>query len=194
MTEIRNNAQQQTQEQDSAEQQQREQATVLDMDGDELEQAETEEAEEQAIPKQAEQILRMISEGASLRSACLTAHITSNTFYDWMAAIPAVERRYARACSERATHLAEEAQQIADGCDGESNSQVQKAKLQADTRRWFAAKLDPKRYGDYQRTEMTVTEAGNVAGAAQNLLRMRKKRMDSAGKQQSSRSAKKVSD
>jgi terminase small subunit-like protein len=147
-------------------------AQVIDLEGDEVE-----AVEEQDIPEQAEQVLRLISNGMSVFKACGEVHIATNTWYDWLRAMPALELRYAHACADRAAKLAEEAHDIADqAVNAKDNTAVQAAKLRVDTRRWFAAKLDPKRYGDYQRTEMTVTESGNVAGAAQSLLQLRKKR------------------
>ena len=48
----------------------------------------------------------------------------------------------------KAEKLAEDALDIADEADGSSSSAVNKARLQVDTRKWMAAKLDPEGFGD----------------------------------------------
>ena len=48
----------------------------------------------------------------------------------------------------KAEKLAEDAMEIADGADESSSSAVNKARLQVDTRKWLAAKLDPEGYGE----------------------------------------------
>ena len=48
----------------------------------------------------------------------------------------------------KAEKLAEDAMEIADGADESSSSAVNKARLQVDTRKWLASKLDPEAYGD----------------------------------------------
>jgi lipopolysaccharide biosynthesis regulator YciM len=48
----------------------------------------------------------------------------------------------------KAEKLAEDALDIADFADGASSSAVNKARLQVDTRKWMASKLDPESFGD----------------------------------------------
>ena len=76
----------------------------------------------------------------------------------WLEANETFRNSYARACEERAAALAEEALSIADGLSGKifSSEDVQAAKLQVDTRKWFAAKLAPKRFGEKVQTESKV--------------------------------------
>ena len=68
------------------------------------------------------------------------------------------ERRAAvlKARKLKAEKLAEEALEIADQVDETSNSGVNKARLQVDTRKWMAGKLDPENYGDTAKTQVTV--------------------------------------
>jgi hypothetical protein len=153
-------------------------AQVVDMEGEELELVEV-DAEEIEIPEGAELVLKHVAEGASLRKARELAGVGMEWWYDTVRAYPAVELRYARACAERATVLVEEANAIAESAQGMDNAGVQAAKLRVETRKWFASKLDPKRYGDYQRTEITQSEGGDVAGEAQRLLKLRKKALAS---------------
>jgi lipopolysaccharide biosynthesis regulator YciM len=48
----------------------------------------------------------------------------------------------------KAEKLAEDALDIADYADGASSSAVNKARLQVDTRKWMASKLDPENFGE----------------------------------------------
>jgi hypothetical protein len=48
----------------------------------------------------------------------------------------------------KAEKLAEDALDIADYADGSSSSAVNKARLQVDTRKWMASKLDPENFGE----------------------------------------------
>jgi hypothetical protein len=56
----------------------------------------------------------------------------------------------------KAEKLAEEALEIADQVDESSNSGVNKARLQVDTRKWMASKLDPENYGDTAKTQVNI--------------------------------------
>lgn len=56
----------------------------------------------------------------------------------------------------KAEKLAEEALEIADQVDETSNSGVNKARLQVDTRKWMAGKLDPENYGDTSKTQVNI--------------------------------------
>ncbi len=57
----------------------------------------------------------------------------------------------------KAEKLAEEALDIADQADETSNSGVNKARLQVDTRKWMASKLDPENYGDTAKTQVNIS-------------------------------------
>lgn len=57
----------------------------------------------------------------------------------------------------KAEKLAEEALEIADQVDETSNSGVNKARLQVDTRKWMASKLDPENYGDTAKTQVNIS-------------------------------------
>jgi hypothetical protein len=57
----------------------------------------------------------------------------------------------------KAEKLAEEALEIADQADETSNGSVNKARLQVDTRKWMASKLDPENYGDTAKTQVNIS-------------------------------------
>lgn len=107
---------------------------------------------------------RRISEGRSERSVCKDADMPSReTVWKWDEENPEFSRRYARAREDRASHLAEEALSIGDALgDAPTSEQVQAARLKVDTRKWFAAKLSPRKYGDRLQTDATVN--ANVTG------------------------------
>lgn len=117
-----------------------------------------------------------ISNGESLRKILLEKDmIDSKTFYKWIdgdddrKSDVYVKRiqQYTRACARRADAIFEEAISIADTpqegeitkTDKDGNKEVTKAdmiahrRLQVDTRRWAAGKLNPKKYGDKVQTE-----------------------------------------
>jgi len=85
-----------------------------------------------------------------------------DTVFRWFSAHPEFCEQYARAIASRADTLVEESLEIAD--DGRNDwmerndpnnpgylangEHIQRSKLRVDTRRWFASKLAPKKYGD----------------------------------------------
>jgi hypothetical protein len=62
-----------------------------------------------------------------------------------------------RARKLKAEKLAEDALDIADNADESSNGGVNKARLQVDTRKWMASKLDPDQYGDKQGPAVNIS-------------------------------------
>jgi hypothetical protein len=62
-----------------------------------------------------------------------------------------------RARKLKAEKLAEDALEIADNADESSNGGVNKARLQVDTRKWMASKLDPDQYGDKQGPAVNIS-------------------------------------
>jgi hypothetical protein len=66
----------------------------------------------------------------------------------WLTASEELRQRYARAKEAQADYMADEMMQIAD-----TTTDPQKARLQLDTRKWLAAKLKPKKYGEKQEVE-----------------------------------------
>lgn len=110
--------------------------------------------------KKALAVIERVSGGSSVVKACRTVKIDRGHFYDAIDEDRDLASKYARACEERATALAEQALVIADEADGDSQSQVQKAKLRAETRKWFAARMAPKKWGD--RVALTGGDGGPV--------------------------------
>lgn len=77
------------------------------------------------------------------------------TIMAWLNRYPNFQEQYARAKSRQMELLAEEILDISDAPAGD-NVQVQRAKLQVDTRKWLMSKLAPKKYGE----RIDVTTSG----------------------------------
>jgi hypothetical protein len=84
----------------------------------------------------------------------------SRKFYeDWLNTDEEFARQYARAREAQAEYYADEIVAIADAATPET---ANAARLQVDARKWVAAKLLPKKYGD-KANETHVTTSVNVA-------------------------------
>lgn len=84
--------------------------------------------------------------------------------FSWLDRYPSFAKQYARACEERVEAMVEESFEIADdgsndwmekkfGRDEESTwvlngEAVQRSKLRVDTRKWYVARMKPRKYGD----------------------------------------------
>lgn len=101
-----------------------------------------------------DEICERISEGESLRKICLTPDMPNKaTVFRWLAANETFRDQYVRAREVQADVLADEIIDIADGKRAEYESgeaDVQRDRLAMDARKWVAAKLKPKVYGDKQ--------------------------------------------
>lgn len=106
-----------------------------------------------------QEIFRLIMEGDSVRAICARDGMPcKSTVMNWLAADPEFRAGYAAAKALYAETLAEEVIEISDdgkadwveGEDGKAldHEHVQRARLRVDSRKWLAARLSPKRYGD----------------------------------------------
>ena len=94
-----------------------------------------------------------IADGLALKEICLLAGMPSRrTAYKWLGEHANFMRMYARAREERADLIADEIVTIAD-TDPDPN----RARIRIDARKWWAAKVNPKKYGDKIITENTNT-------------------------------------
>ena len=106
----------------------------------------------------AAEICTRIVKGESLRSICRDEKMPNvDTIYVWIGKHPIFADQYARAREEQADTLADEIQALADeappmvlGKFGEiiDTGWLQWQKQRIDARKWCAAKLKPKKYGD----------------------------------------------
>jgi hypothetical protein len=122
----------------------------------------------------AKNICVRLSEGESLKSICLSDDMPHrSTVYDWLFSMPAFADMYARAREEQAETMADEIIEIADesssdwmiterGTEIVNNEAISRSKLRVEARKWVAAKLKPKKYGEFTRTELTGANGGAI--------------------------------
>jgi len=109
-------------------------------------------------------ICQRLVDGESLRKICLSDDMpAASTIFKWLAENEAFAEQYARAREAQADTLADEILDIAD--DGANDytekerpdgstydafdaEHVQRSRLRVEARKWIAAKLKPKKYGD----------------------------------------------
>ncbi len=110
-------------------------------------------------PEQAKAICERIADGRSLRSVCEDDDIPSRSVvYEALEGDADFADRYARARKLRAEFRADEIIEIVD-----SEPDPAMARVRMDARKWEASKLDPNRYGDRTKTEVTGADGGPVA-------------------------------
>lgn len=106
-------------------------------------------------------VFDFMSQGESLRQACIAAGVSTATIMRWVAEDEALREQYMCAREALIDKLADELLEIADtpleGEETEFSDQGTKVKrgdmlghrkLQVDTRKWVLSKLAPKKYGD----------------------------------------------
>ncbi len=94
-----------------------------------------------------------------LRSLC--AHREDlppwQTVMGWLSRYPNFQEQYARAKQRQMELIAEDILEICDA-PADDSTQVQRAKLQVETRKWLMSKLAPKKYGD----RLDLTSSGET--------------------------------
>lgn len=115
--------------------------------------------------KYADAICARLSSGDSIRTICKDEDMPSPaTVYKWLAAEPAFAEQYARARETQADCLADEilaisdestmkVSRLVDGVQQEVDVPIDavgvaRNRLRADSRKWYAGKVAPKKYGD----------------------------------------------
>lgn len=107
-----------------------------------------------------EQIFERVAKGESLNRICSEPDMPARkSFYEWVAEDETVLRRYEFAMLMRADTYAEETIEIADASENDryidengrevtDHEAINRSKLRVDARKWYASKLQPKKYGD----------------------------------------------
>ena len=114
----------------------------------------------------------------SLESICkdIESAPSARTVYKWLEGDEELVQRYARAKESQLQVLADQLVDLADTdricekitvkADGSREvvilDQVERTKLQIDTRKWLLAKLNPKKYGDKVQQELSGPEGGPI--------------------------------
>jgi hypothetical protein len=110
-------------------------------------------------PELAREICTRIAHGEPLVRMCREEHMPHvSSVYLWLSQIPEFSDMYAKAREDQADTLADEIQSLADEMpmektDKEGNTSfdsayIQWMRLRVDARKWVAAKLKPRKYGD----------------------------------------------
>jgi hypothetical protein len=122
-------------------------------------------------PQITELVLQRLTEGESLRKACIEADIAPSTFLGWVEADEQLSERYARARAtgadlefDKLEELAAEPPPLNDKGQVDSGW-VQWKRMQIDTAKWTLSKKRPERYGD----KLDVTSGGKAVGLAINI-------------------------
>jgi len=132
--------------------------------------------------KIADEICEELANGRSLRSICSGDGMPrASTVFRWLATNEAFRDQYARAREAQADYLADEIVSIADeectsvradkhgtkADDDEGNTEVvfdatavARNRLRVDARKWVAAKLKPKVYGEKVETHLSGPDGG----------------------------------
>lgn len=121
----------------------------------------------------ADAICEHIAHGKSLVSFCkLEGSPGYSTVMRWLAENDEFRENYAHARGAQADYLAEEIILIAD--DGQNDTYktdqgdkvdqdvIARSRLRVDARKWYAARMAPKKYGDKVQTELTGPNGGPV--------------------------------
>jgi len=127
----------------------------------------------------AELVPEFMSDGLSMRQACIKAGMTAQTFLRAVDASPALAERYAQARGALLDAMVDQILTLADSPvptldNGATDpGMVRQRQLQIDARRWILSKLAPNKYGD--RLDVSVTDnrisiTGALAAAQSRLL------------------------
>ena len=105
------------------------------------------------------------SSSIGLHHICKKHGVSDRSFYNWIKDEELLQK-YTRARDEQADYLADEILNIADDKTGDlqdsefgqvgNAANVNRARLQVEARKWIAAKLKPKKYGEKMQTEQSI--------------------------------------
>ena len=105
----------------------------------------------------ADMICARLSEGESLNEICAEKRMPSRvTVYAWVQRYPEFLNKYRVARELQADSLVDDTLPIADNATAEDWTV---ARLRVTTRQWAASKLAPRKYGNFQTVDMTVSKA-----------------------------------
>jgi hypothetical protein len=102
-----------------------------------------------------------------------------STVFNWLHSFPEFLEQYTRAKEESADALVDEMLDIADDAANDwmevhdkdnpgyrlNGEAINRSRLRVDTRKWIAAKLKPKKYGERVQTELTGKDGGPIETA-----------------------------
>lgn len=126
-------------------------------------------------PELEDALCEMIATGSSLVRACRDCDVGMSTVFRWLSEAPDFREKYVRAREAQAEHYAAEIVDIADETEVQQvvtpdgvvdfkldATAVARNKLRVDARKWVAAKLLPKKYGDRVENVHTGADGGPI--------------------------------
>jgi hypothetical protein len=112
------------------------------------------------VPEIGVKICAELAEGKSLVEVCKTKGFPSRaTVYRWLRESEEFRTIMSLAHDDQADAIADDVLKIADSA-GKTKAAINKARLQIDARKWYAAKVRPKKYGDRITQEHTGEGGG----------------------------------
>ncbi len=113
-------------------------------------------------PERGKAICKRLSEGESLTTICKDATTPKrDTVYKWIADNEGFRDDYALAREQYADYVFDGLLDICDNPDL-APQDVQKARLQIDTRKWVLARMSPKKYGEKAALELSGEGGGPI--------------------------------
>lgn len=127
-------------------------------------------------PETYDHFFKVVAAGEPSYQFCSLMEISLNALMGRIKADPELQRRYDDACEARAlAHIDKIEKIINDVETGDIDAHV--AKVSMDARKWLATKMDPNRFGDRQRVDLTTTdmtalhlEAIRELGMSENII------------------------
>ena len=114
--------------------------------------------------EKADKMCELIAEGMSAVQACKSQGVALRSFYAWARDNPEFAAQLTRAREDQADTFADQMCEIADG-----EPDVQRAKLKIDARKWIAARMKPKSWGERTSHELTGANGGPIMTRAEEL-------------------------
>ena len=99
-------------------------------------------------PEVGDKLCELIAEGTSASKSCRQVGVPMRTFYAWARQHGEFAAQLSRAREDQADTFADQMCDIAD-----DEEDVARAKLKIDARKWVAARMKPKSWGDKQHIE-----------------------------------------
>lgn len=113
---------------------------------------------------------KLASQSRGIQHLCRTIdHFPSeDTIYEWRRTKPIFSEKYDKAKADQVMYLVDEIVEIADDVSNDkvindngkevcNNEAVNRSRLRVETRKWIAARLAPKIYGQKTQTEVTIS-------------------------------------
>jgi hypothetical protein len=112
-------------------------------------------------PELCAKVLAQVMDGKSLRKiGQLKGMPKKSAFLEWVSQDDVLADQYARALKIRADHGFDEFLELANKTTSK-NANAQRVKL--DAHKWAYGKMNPKKYGEFQRMEVTGEDGGPLA-------------------------------